>query len=112
MRSFLGPMGAFALFFSTNFSGAAEVYVPQAAVAQQGQGSHQSPTNTLLASPVSLASAQAAASAPVTPNAAQMIQIGAFNSGTITQSGGGNTAAILQQGRGNVALISQTNAAR
>lgn len=91
---------------------AAEAYVPQAAIAQAGDILSRLSTSPLLATPVTLASAQAAAASMPAGNVAQVVQIGSYNSGTVSQTGGGNVAALYQQGQGNVAVISQTGRGR
>lgn len=94
-------------------TGAAEAYVPQAGAAQAGEILSRLSTSPLLATPVTLASAHsAAASGQPIGNTAQVIQIGSYNSGTISQTGGGNVAALFQQGQGNVAVISQSGRGR
>lgn len=92
---------------------AAEAYVPQAGVAQANDILSRISTSPLLATPVTLASAQSTAmSSNPTGNTAQVVQIGSYNSGTVSQTGGGNVAALFQQGQGNVAVISQSGRGR
>lgn len=91
---------------------AAEAYVPQAAIAQTGDLLARLPTSSLLATPVTLASAQATAASLPAGNTAQVVQIGSYNNGMVSQTGTGNVAALYQQGQGNVAVISQTSRSR
>lgn len=101
-----------AVLLSVGSARAEEAYVRQSASAATAEMSATSSLRTLLATPVDLSAARAAASAAPTSNIAQVVQVGAYNSGTVTQSGGGNVAALFQQGQGNVAVISQTGRGR
>ncbi|QIJ73156.1 curlin repeat-containing protein [Methylorubrum aminovorans] len=99
-------------FFGVTPILAAEVYIPQAGVGRASDLPSQTTKSPLVAAPISLEAAQATAATMPAGNTAQIVQIGTYNSGTISQTGAGNVAALYQQGQGNFAVISQTSRGR